>query len=284
MAGLSSTCDSAREKASGMPGDGRTELVWKGTLEPTGTLYRDDLRELETVLRSGDHDVELTWELEGQRAGVGSARMTAPTIDELIEGRGEFESPEDLSLRARWFPSSGESRRELLEATLETSGDWSEPSVEWRASITADSTLRSQFEVCVDRVREIFARASQASWAQGHPRMHSLVCSSWSTIGVGLTAALWGVLFLILRDGAPALLAALVFGISLETISRPFRRRFESNASWSAPPFDLRRNRSIENLAEPPVVIRRDVVLFLASVMVTIVLAAVGWSLSWPRN
>lgn len=262
-----------------MPGDGRTELVWKGTLEPTGTLFRDDLRELEMVLRSGDHNVELTWELEGQRAGVGSARMTAPAIDELIEGRGEFESPEDLSLRVRWFPTSGESRRELLDATLETDGDWSEPSVEWRASVTADSALRSQFEVCVDRVREIFERASQATWAQEHPRMHSLVCDSWSTIGFGLTAALWGVLFLILRDGGPALLVAVLFGLSLGTVSAPFRRRFESNASWCAPPFDLRRSRSVENLAEPPVVIRRDVVLLLAGVVVAIVLAALGWSL-----
>ena len=58
------------------------------------------------------------------------------------------------------------------------------------------------------RVREIFARASQASWAQEHPRLHSLVCDSWSTIGVGLRAELWGVLFLILRDGAPALFVA----------------------------------------------------------------------------
>ncbi len=262
-----------------MRGDGRTELVWKGTLEPTGTLFRDDLRELETVLRSGDHDVELTWELEGQRPGVGSARMTAPTVDELIEGRGEFESPEDLSLRVRWFPTSGESRRALLDATLGTSGDWSEPSVEWQASITADSTLRSQFEVCVDRMREIFERASQATWAQEHPRVHSRVCNSWSTIGLGLTAALWGVLSLILRDGGLAVLVAGLFGLSLETISGPFRRRFESNASWCAPPFDLRRSRSIENLAEPPVVIRRDVVLLLASVVVAIVLAAVGWSL-----
>ena len=151
--------------------------------------------------------------------------IDTPTIDELTEGPGEFESPEDLSLRVRWFPFSGESRRDLLEATLETSEDWSEPSVRWRASITADSTLRSQFEVCVDRVREIFARASQASWAQEHPRLHSLICDSWSTIGVGLTAGLWGVLFLILRDGAPALFVALLFGISLGTISGPFRRR-----------------------------------------------------------
>jgi len=70
---------------------------------------------------------------------------------------------------------------------------------------------------------------------------------------------------------------AVLFGVALSTINAPFRRRFKSNASWSAPPYDLRLSRSSENLVEPSAIIRRDVVLLLTGMVFAIVLAAVEW-------
>ena len=271
----------------------KIELIWEGVLEPTGTLFRDDLEELETLLRSEDHHIELVWTLEGN-THRGSAKITAPTINEVIEHRRELEVPDTLELQSvHWYDPSSDYEGyysqfdSVFESRLvfERSG-WLSDEMQWAARITTHDTLRQGYERCRFGIREIFDRASQTSWARTHKKVRAAASNMWLLL-IPLT-------YLVLQPAALVLLHRwwdvpsewwqflYLFGalyVPTGILLSPLKERVDANASWQAPPFDLTKTRSLEALASPPEIIRRDVaislVVAIAGTIATIIIATV---------
>ena len=271
----------------------RVELVWEGSLEPTGTLFRDDLEELETLLRSEHYDIQISWTLEGKRHR-GSAKITAPTIDEVIEHRHELVALDTLELRARWYPPSTEDEeyyrpfRGVFEASvvLESAG-WRSDEMKWTARIVTDHTLRQEYERCQFGIAEIFERGSQTTWARTHKKVRSAASNMW--------LLLWPVAFFVLYPAALVLLhrwwtvptewwqtAGLIWALYalVYLLLNPLKKRVDANASWQAPHFDLASPRSQEALASPPEIIRRDMAIALVFAIVGII-ATIAIAAMW---
>ena len=241
-----------------------TRLVWEGALEPTGTLFLDDLRELEELLYRPDFRVE--WTLEGKRE-IGSAKVTATTIDEVVQSRNRLLTPEALELHVREsdrWPEGGE-----FSARVAVGRGWRRHEG-WSATVSASMERQEHFEQCVRGITAIFGRAGRTTWAREHETLKSMVTGLWTPALVGIAVFLW-LTFRATLLAQP--LAGLMFGggvIFLLVGGRQLGQRLESNACWKAPPFDLRDSRSEAPPAEEPAVMRRDVVLAVASALVTL--------------
>ena len=252
----------------------KVELVWEGSLEPTGTLFRDDLEELETLLRSEHHDIDISWTLEGKRHR-GSAKITAPTINEVIEHRHELVASDTLELRAQWYPPSTEDEEYyrrfhgVFEASIALkSTGWGSDEKRWTARIITDHTLRQEYERCQFGVDEIFKKASQTTWVRTHKKARWAASNMWLLLWPVTTLVAYPAALVLLHEwwaiptewwqtvGLIWALYALVY-----SLLDPLKKRVDANASWQAPHFDLASSRSQEALAAPPEIIRRDVAL-----------------------
>lgn len=273
-------------------GPHKIELIWEGSLEPTGTLFRDDLEEIETLLSSEAYYIKRVWTLEGKRHR-GSAKITAPMINEVIEHRRELEVLDTLELRVYWYHPSDDDETyyspfdSVFEASIvfERKGRRSDE-MKWTARITTDNTLRQDHERCQFGISEIFEKASQTTWARSHKNIRSAASNMW--------LILLPVVYIVIQPVALVLLHKwlvfpeewwqrlyLVGALYALTgmLLFPLKKRVDANASWQAPPFDLANPRSQEALASPSEIIRRDValavVVAIVGIIATVILAAV---------
>lgn len=245
-------------------------LVWDGVVEPTGTLFIDDLEELEELLGSEDSTVE--WSLGGRRE-LGSAKVTAATIAELAGFRNQVLDPETLELEVRDHVPH-ETKRFI--ANVHTMEDGlSREDRAWRATISATGEYRDRFEHSVRGLAEIFGRASQTTWAREHKRFHSVIREAWVFLLLGAVFMLSPFEAVLEADWRIAVILAGLYSLVVVG-SYLLRRRLDSNASWTAPYFDLRNTRSAAQLAGPPEILSRDIVIAGLSMVVTLVIGAIA--------
>ena len=204
-------------------------LVWEGALEPTGTLFRDDLEEVEELFTSEKAEVE--WSLQGRRE-LGSAKVTASTIDEIAGLRNQILDPESLELEVRegdwprdeWFKAN---IHVVRESQRHNEGSW-------RASISGTEGYRDRYENGVRGIADIFGKASQTTWARQHNKVRSVVSHAPISLAIGIIV-MWYVLIAFRVDWRIGTTTVVGYLIVLAG-SYVLKRRIESNASWELHP------------------------------------------------
>ena len=240
-------------------------LVWEGTLEPIGTLFLDDLEELDKLLGTENSTVE--WSLQGRRE-LGSAKVTATTISELVELRNQIMDPKTLELEVREHDYDVRPATRFT-ANVRVSEAWRRgEDGAWKAAISATGEHRDRFERSVRGLTEIFERAAQTTWARQHKTFHSMVDNvSFSLLWLGAI-----VLALFLSEPLGRWVAAPVVAWVLVIAGLVLvKRRLDSNATWEPPRFDLRNKRSRAQLAAPPEVLNRDILVTAVFAVATLI-------------
>lgn len=241
-------------------------LVWEGTLEPTGTLFLDDLRDLEELLRSEGATTE--WTLQGKRE-LGSGQVTSSTISGLADLRNRLLEPETLELNVE--QGSEYRDREYFKAQVRLVEDLRAPGKAWTAEVTATSEYLGRFERSVRGIKEIFTRASQTTWARQHATLHSASRHAWVVLlfgGIFAASSFFEALQTNYRWIAVTIASAyLLTFITSELV----KRRLDASALWNPAHFDLRNARSLAQQETPPEILSRDVVIASLGVLASVV-------------
>lgn len=262
------------------------QLQWEGRLVPTGTLYLDDLRELEHLLYS--HSGTIKWTLSGNRQ-LGKGRISAATIDEIATLRNHIMDPTTLALSVLEYERVAYDKDEATgEQYYHNGGVLFQAYIHheaykaaWRASISASNPLRDRFEQCVHGVTEIFERASQTSWGKRHSRLATVIdLISWGPLFLAVGSA-WSVCASIADNrlspshgDAIWLIGAFATLMVATGCLVILGKRIKANASWEPPHFDLRYERNQTREHEPPAILQRDVVIATLSLCASIAVAA----------
>lgn len=234
-------------------------------LHPTGTLFLDDLEELEQLLAPEGSGIDVEWTLRGRRE-LSSAKLEAESIQELAMQRNRVTDPESLELNA-WESDSIE--RVLFSANLSTSEDKGS----WVAQVSGSDGRAEHYDDSLIGIRNIFQRASQMTWAQKHKRWTGIIGSDWWFIAALVCAYAAWVGAASLAGDYPWLAAAVVIAYLGATAGGYWlRRRVEANAAWHPRKFDLRSVRTQAGVQAPPDVLGPNAIM----IAVTIVAGVVG--------
>ena len=215
---------------------------WEDWLHPTGTLFRDDLEEIERILSSPMSKV--AWKLQGEE-GMRSADAVADSYQEFLEVHGKVRNPARLELEVSEYGLDGESFLAIVGTSSGERGPW-------YIRVSGSSGNTERCESSVDEVASIFERASQTSWARTHKRMASAISDGWVIAALAGALAAW-IGFGSLVTDYPWLATAVALAYFGSAGAWYWlKRRVEANGAWEPPKFDIRFARTQSVVQEPP--------------------------------